>query len=147
MKNRRFIVFAIGLIILMVGVMGCGKPKVDDKAPKQVINTYLEGFRDKNPEKIYKTVSSETYRSLQVPGKIDSIFRDQTRVSGNIQSWTFMGKPDIDEVNNQALIQVLVKASKTTFTLKFDLRRTGDEWYMYGVEQSYKPPISKNKKK
>lgn len=127
---------AIGLILLMVGVIGCGEPKVDDKAPKQVINTYLEGFRDNNPEKIYKTVATETYRNIMIPGKLDVLFREQNRVSGQIQSWQFVGKPDISEVNNQALIKVLVKAAKGPFTLEFDLRRTGDKWYMYGVEQA-----------
>lgn len=146
MKNKSFLVFAIGLIALMVGVIGCGEPKVDDRAPKQVINTYLEGFRDKNPEKIYKTVSAETYRGLQVPGTVDSIFRDQSRVSGDIQNWQLIGEPYIDEVNNQAMIKVLVKATKATFTLEFDLRRTGNQWYMYGVEQVMASNKVKNKK-
>lgn len=146
MKNRRFIVVAVGLILMMIGVIGCGEPKVDDKAPKQVINTYLEGFRDKNPEKIFKTVSTETYRSLNTPGKLDSIFKDQSKATGDIQSWQIMGTPYIDEVNNQALIKVLVKATKATFTLDFDLRRTGDEWYMYGVEQVNTTKIQKTSK-
>lgn len=135
MKNRRFIIFAIGLIVMMVGVIGCGEPKVDDKAPKQVINTYLEGFRDKNPEKIYKSVVTETYKSLRAPGQLDAVFREQSKATGDIQNWQVIGEPYIDEVNNQAIIKVLVKATKATFALEFDLRKFGDQWYMYGVQQ------------
>lgn len=131
-----------GLLVSIIGLMfvtilaGCGEPKVNDGPPKKVIGTYLEGFRDKQPEKIYNSVSFEAYQELRFPGKLENMFKAQDAQVGKITGWSFTGKPYLDELNNQALIQTVVKTTKQTFTFQFDLRRIGDRWYVYGIDQN-----------
>ncbi len=142
--KKRIVFLLIGLITISV-ITGCGKPKVNDGPPKEIINTYLEGFRDRKPEKIYNTISFEAYQQLRFPGKLEGLFRAQDHQFGKITGWNFVGDSYIDEVNNQAIIETLVKTSTQTFIFEFDVRRIGDRWYVHGLKQ--KQSTNKNSSK
>lgn len=132
---KRYKLMTVYLLLLTVFIMGCSEQKADDSPPKRAIDSYLEGLRDRDPDKIYKVVTFEAYRQLQFPGKLDKVFQDQAKLVGNIENWEFIDKPYIDELNNQALIKTKIKATKGVFVLEFDIRRRGSTWFMYGAEQ------------
>lgn len=125
----------IALILIFLAA-GCGEPKVTDEAPKKVVDTYLEGFRDKNPEKVYKSVSYEVYKDMMFPPqKLQRTFAEQNKKVGQITGWQYIGESYIDEVNNQAILQLMVKTTKSSLLYEVDLRKTGDYWYILSIKQ------------
>jgi len=129
------------VLILSVIFTGCsglpfaGTKKPDAAIQKQVVNTYLEGLRDLDYDKLKETVTYSVYSSWPKDReKFKEKLSQQQQPVGKIKTWTFEPDPHVDEVNNQSIILTKVTTEKYKVTLTFDLRKKGDKWQVYGIE-------------
>lgn len=138
-----------GLALFMF-ITGCGTTTtpLPSKAeePKQVLNTYLEGLRDQDFEKIKLGVSYAVYRSWPVDQKkLIEIFEAQEKSIGAIKKWEFTSEPYFDEVNNQAIIQTRLTTDKAFYVIDYDMRKQ-TRWYIFGSKMVTKSQVSGQKK-
>lgn len=125
---------------------GCSStPQADNQIPKQVLNTYLEGIRDKDYPKLIKTAYPEDLAKWpQEPQKLkEFLTRTQEETTGNIKSWKMEDKPFVDELNNQAIIRTELTTEKYRLLIDFDLRKQPDQWRIYGAQTIQKLKIDK----
>ena len=132
------IISLIMVLILSSIFTGCsslGSKEPDAAIQKQVVNTYLEGLRDLDYDKLKETVTYSVYSSWpEDREKFKEKLSQQQQPVGKIKTWTFQPDPHIDEVNNQSIILAKVTTEKYQVTLTFDLRKKGDKWQVYGIE-------------
>ncbi len=140
--------FSVFLVILLASLFtGCntGSKEPDVAIQKQVINTYLEGMRDLDYDKLKETVTYSVYSSWPADReKFKEKLSQQQEPVGKIKSWEFEPDPYLDEVNNQAIIKTKVTTDKYQTTLTFDLRKKGDRWQVYGIETGMMLPLDKD---
>ena len=133
-KVLKLIIFS-GLFLTFIN--GCSSTlQPDNQIPKQVLNTYLEGIRDKDYAKLIKTAYPEDLAKWpQDPQKLkEFLTKSQDETTGNIKSWKMEAKPFVDELNNQAIIRTDVTTDKYRLVMDFDLRKQPDQWRIYGAQ-------------
>ena len=140
------LVFIFSLVFTGCGNFSLtGSKEPDITTQKQVINTYLEGIRDLDYDKLKETVTYNVYSSWpQDRGKFKEMLSQQQQPVGEIKTWQFEPDPYVDEVNNQSIIPTIVTTKKYKVTLTFDLRKNGDQWRVYGMESGKMVSLDKN---
>ncbi|PKM83116.1 MAG: hypothetical protein CVU89_03010 [Firmicutes bacterium HGW-Firmicutes-14] len=146
------LILALVLVLVLSSVFtGCGnaslsgKKQPDATIQKQVINTYLEGLRDLDYDKLKGTVTYSVYSTWpEDREKFKEMLSEQQKPVGAIKTWKFAPDPYVDEVNNQSIIITTVTTEKYQVTLTFDLRKKGDRWRVYGIETGKKVSLDKN---
>ncbi len=129
------LILVLILFSLLTGCSNLGTKKPDAAIQKQVVNTYLEGLRDLDYDKLKETVTYSVYSSWpEDRKKFKEKLSQQQQPVGKIKTWTFQPDPHVDEVNNQSVILAKVTTEKYQVTLTFDLRKIGDKWQVYGIE-------------
>jgi hypothetical protein len=135
LKKVLKLIICCGLFLAFLN--GCSStPQPDNRIPKQVLNTYLEGIRDKDYTKLIKSAYPEDLAKWpQDPQKLKELLtKSQDETTGNIKSWKMEDKPFVDELNNQAIIRTDVATDKYSLVIDFDLRKQPDHWRIYGTQ-------------
>lgn len=147
-KKTAMLLLPCLLLLLLVAIIfsGCGSPAADGSEQKKVLQTYLEGLRDKDYAKLEITANPDDMANWPKDPKKFKKFLAQTMdySSGAIKSWTFEKQPYVDELNNQVIIQAALVTEKYNMGMAFDIRKLADEWRIYGVKVDSQVPIKKD---
>ncbi|KNZ69208.1 hypothetical protein Tfer_2154 [Thermincola ferriacetica] len=149
MTKLRMMYLIIGLVLLSLAA-GCGggspggnEPKA--AAQKRIINTYLEGLKDLDYNKLKQSVTYSVYSSWPTDRtKFKEMLAERQKPMGTIRNWTLETNPYVDELNNQTLVRATVTTDKYKVILKFDLRKYSNQWRIYGVDTERTIPLHKN---
>lgn len=135
LKKSLSVIMAFTLLLILSGCSKKEPPNLD--VQKNIVHTYLEGLRDHNKEKIYKTVNVALKIKTLDPDFKKS-FESFDQSVGKIKSWVLEDKGSwVDEVNGQSLIKAkLSTTKKKVLPLDIDLRKDGDRWVVYTVRIS-----------
>lgn len=133
----RKILVLIAAVLVTIGLAGCAgsEPKQDAAAPKKVINNYFEAMRDKDPKKYLAAVNPASVPDLPTePAKLKEYLVKLETTSGKFKNWTIESTPHYDDVNGQSIIKVTATTDKYHYNMEFDIRRYGEQWYIYSVD-------------
>lgn len=136
MKLKSLNFFIAGLMIMLMLASGCnGKASSPNiEAQQKVINTYMEGLKFSDKNKILQSVTPDAAQEYQLnPASLKKVLDDQKTV-GAVKQWKIVGEPYVDELNNQSLIEVTAVYPKTVYQLQFDLRRMSGIWGVLSIK-------------
>lgn len=144
---RKRTVLIICTLVLLVIVSGCDKPAAIKRSPAEepmkVLDTYLEGLKERNYDKVKQAVADSVYNPGPEDRKLfEKGIAEQERMTGKTQKWTFDPNPFVDEINNQAIIRTRVTTSKYYYIMDYDLRKMG-KWVIYGTNIVSKTSLQK----
>lgn len=133
-RTRELLIAGLILITLLSGCTNkAASPNID--AQKKVISTYLEGLRDRDESKVLNSINNSLAQYyVGYPKQLQQVM-DSQKAIGSINKWTF--KDDtihVDEINNQTIVNVIITSPMVETEAKFDLRKEGGKWLIYGSD-------------
>jgi hypothetical protein len=128
-KQIGFILFSLTLLLtglLLTAFPGCTDP--EEKKVVEAVNTYLEGYRDLDPQKIKQTADISLIDIAQSDKQLIADLKARQEKFGWIKKWK-IDSVTVDKVNHQSLQTVYLFTDREAMKTTFDLRTGGArEW-------------------